>query len=68
MGRLSKQKAHLSDLQNAKRQQLLAQQSPDLSKNDLHAAHQEGFSDVNDDYFDEANNTVEEFIEIIQLS
>jgi hypothetical protein len=60
MARLNKQNAHLSDLQNAKRQQLLAQQGLDFSKNNLHAVHWEGFSkngkgnikfsDVNNDF------------------
>ncbi len=78
MGRLNKRKAHLSDLRNAKRQQLLAQQSLNFYDDNLHAAHWEGLSeneeseieisDVDDDFFDEADITVDEFIEYIQLS
>jgi lipopolysaccharide export LptBFGC system permease protein LptF len=78
MGRLNKRKAHLSDLRNAKRQQLLAQQSLHFSENALHAVHWERFSedeesdieisDIDDDFFDEADITVDKFIENIQLS
>ncbi len=78
MRRLNKQKAHLSDLQNAKRQQLQAQQSFDFYDNNLHAVHWEGLSeneesdieisDIDDDFFDDADNTADKFIENIQLS
>ncbi len=78
MGRLNKRKAHLSDLRNAKRQQLLAQQSLNFSENDLHGAHWEGLSedeesnievsDVDDDFFDEADDTIDKYIENIPLS
>jgi hypothetical protein len=72
MGGLNKQKAPLSDIQNAKRQQLLAQQSLNFSENELHAVHWEGFSEdeesdieiseIDDDFFDEADITVVKFI------
>jgi hypothetical protein len=75
MGRLSKRRAHLSNLYNAKRQQLLAQQSLNISENELHAVHWKGFSededcdieitDIDNDFFDEANITVDKFQENI---
>jgi glycerol kinase len=78
MGRLNKQKAHLSDLRNAKRQQLLAQQSLNFLENELHVVHCDGFSedeesdieiyDTDNDFFDKADITVDKFIETIQLS
>ncbi len=77
MGRLNKRKAHLSDLRNAKRQQLLAQQSLNNYDNTLHAAHWEGLSEDeesdieisdDDDFFDEADNTVDKYIENILLN
>ncbi len=78
MGRLNKRKAHLSNLRNAKRQQLLAQQNLSFSDDDFHRVHWEGLSeneesdieisDIDDDFFDEADNTVNKFIENIQLN
>jgi predicted nuclease of predicted toxin-antitoxin system len=75
MGRLNKRKAHLSNLRNAKRQQLLAQQSLNYYNDNLHAVHWEGLPeneesdieilDVDDDFFDEADNTVDKYIENI---
>ena len=79
MGRLNKRKAQLTNLRNAKRQQLLAQQSLNIYDNDdFHAVHWEGFSDDkesdiefsdNDNNFlDEADTTVDKIIENIQLN
>ncbi len=78
MGKLNKHKAHLSDLRNAKQQQLLAQQSLNYYDNNLHVVHWEKLSEdeesnieisnVDNDFFDEADNTVEKYIENIQLN
>jgi hypothetical protein len=78
MGRLNNKKAHLSDLRNTKRQQLLAQQSLNYYDDNLNAVHWEGLSkneesdivssDVDNDFFDKADNTVDEYIENIQLN
>ncbi len=45
MGRLNKRKVHLSDLRNAQRQQLLAQQSLNYYNYNLHAVHWERLSE-----------------------
>ncbi len=78
MGRLNKRKAHLSDLQYAKRQQLLLSRVSIFRKMNYMRCIGRDFlrirrviienSDIDDDCFDEADITVDKFIENIQLS